>query len=659
MNVEDFIVKARKIHGDRYDYSKSVYKNYGTKLVIICKIHGEFEQTPAQHIIGRGCQKCSGNMRSNIEEFIKKARVIHGDKYDYSRSIYVGRSSQIKIICPIHGEFEQKVGNHLMGKGCNKCNIDNRKVSVTEFVTRAKAIHGDKYDYSKVKFNSMEDKIIIICSIHGEFEQNAHGHLNGYGCFKCYGSVKSDTEEFVEKARKIHGDKYDYSKVDYKNSKSNVKIICYKHGEFTQRASGHLGGKGCSKCGHSISNHEEFVAKARKIHGDKYDYSEVDFTSYKNKVAIICPVHGKFFQTPNTHFRKSGCINCSKHRKSDTEEFILKSLKVHNDEYDYSKVNYINAVTKVKIICKIHGEFEQIPASHLNGCGCPKCPSNISNGQNELMDFVKSVYDGEIIINDRNIIKPYELDVFIPQKSLAIEYHGIYWHSSRSIDIDESHYNKTDLCNYINVRLIQIFENEWRDKKEIVKSIIKSKIGINNRIYARECLIKELTSKEFNNFCVSNHIQGKLNSLVKLGLIFEDKLVCVIGFNKHKKYDYECTRFCNILNSNVVGGAGKLFNYFIKKYNPKSILSYADRRYSDGGLYNKLGMELVDVTKPGYFYVKNKKVFSRLQFQKHKLKDKLENFNQNLSESQNMFNNGYRRIWDAGHFKFILVNKSC
>jgi predicted RNA-binding Zn-ribbon protein involved in translation (DUF1610 family) len=458
---------------------------------------------------------------------------------------------------------------------------------------------------------------------------------------------------FIKKAKQIHGKKYDYSLVNYINNRIKIKIICPVHGEFEQIPRDHLSKKGCIKCGLNFKSKDDFVNKAIEIHKDKYDYSKVDYKTSKIKVKLICKKHGEFEQRPNDHLKGYGCPKCGFNLLSKND-FANKSSEIHNDKYDYSKVDYQNNKIKTKIICPVHGEFEQTPVNHLRGNGCPKCGAEIviSKAHQEIIDLIEE----DKIINDRETIKPNELDIYIPSKNIAIEFNGLYWHSYDELESKKEkfkHHNKSSICYDKGIQLIQIFEDEWLFKKEIVKSILNAKLGINNKIFARKCFIKELTSNEFNEFCNNNHIQGKLNSVIKLGLIHENRLVCVIGFNKHCEYDYECTRFCNELNINIVGGASRLFKYFLNKWKPNSVLSFADRRYSNGGLYKQLGFKLINVTSPGYFYTKGLNRLSRQKFQKHKLEKKLENFNWGLSESQNMFNNGYRRLWDAGHWKFV------
>ena len=378
MTTEEFIRRAKEVHGDKYDYSKAEYVNNSTKICIICPEHGEFWQTPANHLQGKGCEKCvRPNSGLTTEEFIRKAKEVHGDKYDYSKVEYVNGQTKLCIICPQHGEFWQKPLDHLKGNGCPRC--IGRGQTIEDFLKKAKEVHGDKYDYSKVKYVNQSTKLCIICPQHGEFWQKPLDHLNGKGCPKCGGRVQLTTEEFIKKAREIHGDKYDYSRTEYVNAKTAVCIICPIHGEFWQMPYNHLSGKGCLKCGgRNQLTTEEFICKAKEIHGDKYDYSKVKYVNITTKVCIICPKHGEFWQRPSHHLIGKGCRKCANEASSirqsmGIEDFIRRAKEVHGDKYNYSKVEYVNNSTKVCIICPEHGEFMQDPSHPLNGGGCPKC----------------------------------------------------------------------------------------------------------------------------------------------------------------------------------------------------------------------------------------------------------------------------------------------
>ncbi len=211
--AELFIEKSKLIHGDKYDYSKVDYKNANTKIIIICKIHGEFDKTPSKHTNSKqGCAKCSGYYIPTTDEFIENAKLIHGDRYNYSKVDYKYSNENVIITCKVHGDFLQRPGNHINSKqGCSKC-AGNINKSSQEFIEEAIKIHGDKYDYSKVDYKCANAKIIITCKIHGDFEQKPYCHLNGNGCNMCCKNRKLNTIEFIENAKLIHGDKYDYSK---------------------------------------------------------------------------------------------------------------------------------------------------------------------------------------------------------------------------------------------------------------------------------------------------------------------------------------------------------------------------------------------------------------------------------------------------------------
>lgn len=289
--TEDFVDRARKIHGDKYDYSKSEYSGSKKKVTIICKEHGEFEQTPNTHLSNHGCAKCWKSRRTKTTEyFVTKARKVHGDKYDYSKVDYIHSEKKVIILCSSHGEFLQTASEHLQGSGCIVCRNEKNTKPVAVFLSEANNIHKNKYDYHKMKYSNSTEKIIIVCKIHGEFNQTPTEHIQGYGCPKCGGSFPLTTEEFIEKAKKVHGDKYDYSKTVYTRTKNKVTIICKKHGEFQQTANAHVSAKkGCEKCTVGISNKEIQLLNELKIpieHRQKYikPYyvdGEIDNTIYE------------------------------------------------------------------------------------------------------------------------------------------------------------------------------------------------------------------------------------------------------------------------------------------------------------------------------------------------------------------------------------------
>lgn len=552
-----------------------------------------------------------------------------------------------------------------------------------EFLIKANEKHNNKYDYSLVPDNlTYSSKIEVICNEkfpwgepHGKFVVQVGKHLSrGDGCSKCSGNYKRSKEEFVRAATYIHKGLYTYDDFVMVNGKTKGKIHCTKHNiDFEMTPDHHLQGQGCPKCRYEKASKaktkstEKFIEQAKQIHGDKYDYSKVEYVNGHEKVCIICPEHGEFWMTPNNHINKTkpqGCPVCGRiksirNRTSTTEEFITKAIKIYGNKYDYSKVNYVNNTTNVEIVCPQHGSFFQWPANHLIGESCPKCACFRSKGEKEVEEFVRGL-GFEISTSDRQILNGDELDIVIPQKKIAIEYNGLRWHSN-FFKPNDYHLQKTMKCEERGYRLIHIFEDEWIYKKDITKSRIKNILGVNgNVIYARNCHIKEVDGHTSNKFLFENHIQGKCASSIKLGLFYNDELVSLMTFGKSRhfigngKTEWELLRFCNKMDTRVVGGASKLLKHFIKTYNPNEIVSYADKRWSDGNLYEVLGFQKYNESKPNYFYIINGKREYRFNYRKSILVK--QGFDPNKTEKEIMEERGIPRIYDCGCLCYKWIN---
>jgi len=276
-STEYFIEKAIQKHGNKYDYSLFDYKNNRTKVKIICPTHGMFEQDPSSHLNGNNCKLCYLiSKNSTTEEFIKKAKKIHEDRYDYSLVDYINAKTKIKIICSEHGIFEQEPRLHLSGQNCPRCNI----ITSEKFIKNAKIVRGNRYDYSLVEYKNNSTKIKIVCNIHGIFEQTPANHITcKHDCPKC-SCLLSNTKDFITKSNIIHENKYDYSLVDYKNNRTKVKITCLKHGVFEQLPSSHLNKQGCPICNESKG--ENMIKKYFKDNNIKYNSQKTfDGCNYK------------------------------------------------------------------------------------------------------------------------------------------------------------------------------------------------------------------------------------------------------------------------------------------------------------------------------------------------------------------------------------------
>lgn len=273
--------------------------------------------------------------------------------------------------------------------------------------------------------------------------------------------------------------------------------------------------------------------------------------------------------------------------------------------------------------------------------------------QKEIYDFIESLGIKNIIFNDRTAIKPKEIDIYLPDYNLGIEFNGMYFHA----EDENRHLIKYNLCKDQNIKLLQIWDTEWIQKQEIIKSIIKSNLKLNERIYARKCNIIQLDSNTYREFLENNHIQGNVNSSIRYGLSYDDQLVAVIGFGKsrfNKKYSHELLRYCNLINTNVIGGFSKLLKHTIKNHDITSIQTFCDLRLFEGISYEKSGFQYSHQSKPGYVYYKSGLIKNRQEFQKHKLKNIFENFDDTLTEKENCIMNDWIQIYDCGQKVFYL-----
>lgn len=363
----------------------------------------------------------------------------------------------------------------------HKYNYMSKKVTLDNFITRAHKIHNYSYDYSDTVYNGMHKKISIRCQIHGIFEQGAAGHLNGRGCRLCSTiriskKLSLGSNKAINDFKLIHGNKYDYSKVNYINAHTKVIIICKLHGEFRQVPTSHVNGAGCRKCYNILNlSPDNFVLKAREVHGDRYDYSKTNFINSRTKVTIVCKMHGNFLQGPINHIRQEGCPQCNKSFKISKDNFIKRSNKIHSFKYDYSKTIVDGAKNIVAIICPTHGIFKRTVSSHLQGYGCRWCLKTKSKGEILIASYLKLInarFEEEFRIKDckNKHTLPFDFAIFDENNNLQclIEYQGIHHYevSKRSKDENKNRLNylkrqfhdliKHNYCIKNNIKLIQI-----------------------------------------------------------------------------------------------------------------------------------------------------------------------------------------------------------
>lgn len=456
-------------------------------------------------------------------------------------------------------------------------------------------------------------------------------------------SKRLTTSEFIDKCIKIHGDTYDYSKVEYVKGNVDVEIICKVHGKFLQKAIDHSTGRGCKKCKHD--NHrksitltqEKFLQKAKNKHNNFYDYSNAIYIANRFKIEIICPAHGSFIQNACNHLTGSGCPECKKItlgklKRSNTEEFIKKSNVTHFNFYDYSQVNYTTVLNPVKIICPKHGIFTQRPNDHLNGKGCSSC----SQSYPELyIEKILKEYSINFIKNDRKLIKPYEIDFYISDKNLGIEYHGNYFHSERNGEKDKHyHLNKTTKCNTKGVQLIQIFEHEFLSNKKLIKSKLIDFLDKNRfNIKSEKFEVRELSDLQASKFTSKYSIKTHKTNL-NLGLFYKNRLIQTMGLDK-KINDYHITNWCKIHNFKIEKGYDKILQFFKDNYTFENLYMVIDRRWQMDiplDLEYFKSHKIID-PKCHYFSMKNtKKIIS----------------------TTHEGDVNYDRLWDCGYIEYKL-----
>lgn len=519
---EQYIEEAKKLHSNHFDYSliKELPKR-DTRVNIICPSHGIFEQSFHKHLQGDSCKKCSHEKlgKERIEKaknkFKNEANIIHSNKYDYSKSIYVSATDNIIIICKNHGEFEQTPNKHLGGGGCKKCAIENTRIRMSIpweiYKEQLRNIHDNKYNYSKVIWNGTDNEITVICNVHGDFIIRAQDHKNGRGCQKCSKENKiqynkHNTEIFITNATKKWGNTFDYSKVDYKDSNNKVIIICKKHGEIEIFPPNHIA-YGCGKCGNESNQRNidlnekckrEFIVKANTIHENIYDYSSTQYEDAVTKVNVTCKTHGIFSISPNNHLRGKGCPACGREysslaRLKSFDEYKPEFIKLYGDKYDYSSVEWDGGSKPITVICKKHGKFYILPYLHKIGKECQKCSNQHSGISMGWLLFMEKRYLTEIQ-HARNLgefVIPgtrYKADGYIESLNTIFEFHGDFWHGNPELyDENEMNprvgitygelYNKTIEKSKVildkGYNLIEIWENDW--KKFITTIIILQK----------------------------------------------------------------------------------------------------------------------------------------------------------------------------------------
>lgn len=489
---KQFVSQCKELWGDRFNYDKVEYKNQRTEVTIYCNVHKRyFSQQPFCHLTMKhyGCPDCTLEAtrakRSLPQEvYIKRCKAKFGDKYNYDKVKYVNQNTDITIICPNHGEVSVNPQSLLNSDwGCPKCArehaIESYKITKDEFIQRAKEKFDDRFDYSKLDYKGYEEKTTFICRLHTHFITSPFLHLLALdgGCPDCHKyrmehmNSSMTTAEYIEQAKIVHGDKYDYSPTDYCSYKKMIQIRCKVHDYvFQMLPRTHLNGAGCPICEQEnlmeyeqrkqeilekrkvkwerikqkreISKEilsskpagiaygvEEFLRLARLIHGDDFEYPNIkqEYKNLNTPITIHCNEHNwDFPQAPSKHLKGQGCPRCIG-RHQTTESFIQDATYLHQNRYSYEKTEFVGAEKKVIITCKTHGDFKMLPGEHLRGKGCPHCATSIL--EKKVISFLKK--ETNFIIEPQKQFswlktsRTMPLDIYLPELHLAIECQGM------------------------------------------------------------------------------------------------------------------------------------------------------------------------------------------------------------------------------------------
>ena len=445
--------------------------------------------------------------------------------------------------------------------------------------------------------------------------------------------------------------RFDFSNATYKGALVRMEgIKCSIHGEFSQYAAQlRKNGAACPKCGDALrtanmtSSEVDYIARVQVLHkASNYDYSHIGFTKMNAPITIGCPIHGDFVTSANKHlYRKDGCPSCAPVKRRErfiknkplmsaakiantAKTFFEECSQQHADFYTYPEQEYLGAKHKIRVICPTHGEFQQAAWAHLNGTGCRRC-GHKSKGEDGVASFIGQFTRVERGRRDLLDGKK-EIDIWLPEFNMGVEYHGLYHHTTAKKG--KIHKEKWQMAQTAGIRLVQIFEDEWLNKQDIVKARLLAFLGKAEKRDARKLELKLVQWKYAKEFLVATHIQGAGPVGTAYGLYENETLVAVATFGKSrsgamtgskKEGEYEVLRYASL--GTVRGGFTRLFKTFLKDFAPDKVISYCDLRYGTGNLYEAAGFELDCLTEPDYWWVMPGKIerVSRYAVQKHKI----------------------------------------
>lgn len=595
-----------------------------------------------------------------IEELVNKE-----DREDAKKGI-LPRSKKVTLFCKDHGSYLQTPSNHIDFKtmslkgGCPECGrrLQIEKSKITKRKVRKSYpewfINELAHDEDRIKVKNKElstgDRVDFLCPVHGIYSMTVFNHirlktgLRLRGCPEC---AKADRREHCIKTKMENRPDYPVWFIEE----------LFKE-EDKERA--------MNKC-----------------------------LRYNEKVSFYCKDHGVYTQIVADHIeyktgeKKQGCPKCgiikrnlnkkerNKQKRPDYPEWFIEDIASEEDK-DRARNKELTWSDKVNFLCPIHGVYKQRIDAHMNTStltpkqGCPSCGILLSKSEIEISDFIKSL-GVEIEKRNRSLIKEkastrfLELDIFIPDKNIAIEYNGSYWHGELHKKDKKSNLNKSLLCAEQGIRLISIYDRDWKENKDKISNFLKDLLVPKIRIYGRCTEVRTISLQEAKKFYDENHLKGSGNhNKISYGLFYNGSLVSAMSFSKpnfgnQRKVEWDLTRYCVKFGYSVIGGAEKLFKTFIKEFNPSNVITYSDNDYFTGEVYSRLGFLLDKITSIPYYWAKSDHIFlNREVCQVHKLKEKYpdifqKSIDENASNKEDyiMHTLGYYKVYRCGNKRWI------
>lgn len=609
----------------------------------------------------------------SLTEVKYKIKKEHGCRYDYPYidTEYHNSLSNITVRCSKHGDFRQNVRMHYNGQGCIQCYNDRRigevKTPYPKTVDKLLKRFGDSIEIitKENEYKGVHHKFIIRCKKHDKLTSGVISNLlQQHPCSIC-------GKEHVKNSLLINKN-FDFSKYVYLENydfnnlllKDKIKVKCKKHNsDFETTVDLHLKSKGggCQICRYDELTKTVNVKNLKKL---QKLYKNTDYTfsnSYKDRITVHCKKHGEIRRTVSlivlqklTPCSKCNIENNKVRRQCSFEDFVKRSKALKKERYcEYKKINneWEGLSSIINIKCDNHGWFEQRAVDHLhNDADCPKCSSGNHQSSQELQvfDFLKSL-NVKIEQHNRSLLDGKEIDIFLPEFNIGIEINGLYYHSDKILLDNKYHFNKNLLAIQKGIRLIFFWEDQIVNDFEVVKKYLLNVLHkIENKIYARQCVVDGVDKEKAISFLNTVHLQGGVSSSKYLGLFHNRILVAVLSYTEYSNA-IVITRYAS---NNVVGGFAKLFKKVPKN---KKIVTYCDKSLFTGKLYEVNGFKKDKELKADYQYVKGMNRYHKFNFRKNKIKNKFPDiYAPTKTEKQMMKEAGYNRIYDCGKIRYVF-----